>query len=277
MRKPFDLLDEAYEKFNPVHVTVLFSGGNDSIVTAHIAKRWAEKRGIDIAIDAIDTTLHIDVWPFWVRYAAASSGFENLTITKTPEDGWYEDWVIKYGFPYTKKMHKQTYQRLKERVIEKILRERKGDERTNKVLFITGIRRYESPERYDYDPINNPKGSQAFVNPIIDYRDEYRDKYQRVFSLPVNPYNVLGLGSGDCQCNWGAFVNIVTLKRHSPKLAARIEPLHHEARKIHGWGFGEVPSKSLKTAMKGQEIMPGLGVFLCAGCERIEEARKASA
>ena len=114
-------------------------------------------------------------------------------------------------------------------------------------------------------------GSAIWVNAIIDFTEDIRNAYQEEHNLPTNPFNQHGLGSGDCQCNWGKFVSLAQLKEHSPQLYERvIKPLDDEAFERHGWHYGEAPSKALKEAMRGQNIMPGFGPFLCAGCERLE-------
>ena len=270
MRKPHDLLDEAVKRWNPVKVIVLFSGGNDSVGTAHIAKAWADLRGRDISAAAIDTGLSVDGWRAHTVKAARACGFP-LSIEGPHDPHFYKEQVLEHGFPYTRTAHRIMYNRLKERVIRDILRNSKT-ERKDRVLFVTGIRRHESPERWDLNPLTRTRAA-CYVNPIIDYTDEMRDQYLADNELPTNPFNQHGLGSGDCQCNWGAFVTLEELKEHSPNLYAKLAPIDAEVYERHGWHYGEVPSKALRQAKKGQAILPGMSPFLCAGCERLDAER----
>jgi 3'-phosphoadenosine 5'-phosphosulfate sulfotransferase (PAPS reductase)/FAD synthetase len=103
------------------------------------------------------------------------------------------------GFPGPAQ-HGRAYNRLKERMIEKLLRETKvGHPRSARVLSLTGIRRAESKRRAKREPITRT-GSMVFCNPLIDWTNADMRDYRAEHDLPESPVAALLHMSGECVC-----------------------------------------------------------------------------
>jgi len=104
--------------------------------------------------------------------------------------------------------------------------------------------------------------------------------YRVEHSLPDNPFYNTVKGSGDCQCNWGNFIDLPTLKYYSPILASgNVEMIDNISRVEHGYGWYGKPPKpvnenqmtmfdvdldNLAIRREGELTSP----FLCQGCSR---------
>ena len=196
-RVPEEVIAEAREGENVLVSYCLFSGGNDSTVVAHRCKNH------------YDTLVHIDtgtavpgVRDFCEEFAAWIG--KPLSVYTNTSDV-YREIVFKLdGFPGPAQ-HNRCYNRLKERQIERLVRETKHDHPDNdrfaRVLLLTGIRRAESARRSGRKAIDR-KGSQLWVNPLIDWtaRDmwDYRDLHMQ--DAPMSDVAALLHRSGECNC-----------------------------------------------------------------------------
>lgn len=121
-------------------------------------------------------------------------------------------------------MHRIAYSRLKERAIERLVREQKSAWR-DRLMFLTGIREDESNIRMGYQStIIDRKGAQVWVNPIYRWTNEEIRRYRGDHDLPINPVSQHIHISGECLC--GAFAQpgeLDQIRFFFPETAARIE------------------------------------------------------
>lgn len=277
IQQSFDILTEAYQTYNIGAVIALTSFGNDSQVSTHLANEWRKKHlpiTTPFRVYTINTGLSADGYVDWCWNAARELGYNYAIWHPEPHNGlnWYKQNALEYGFGYTRYMHSMYYRMLKERTVNRM--RRYWHNATGKqILFVSGIYRAESSARANAD-IMSRTGNTAWVSPIVHWTKEDITTYRYKYDLPQNPFYETTGGSGDCQCNWGQFVTFDELQSASPKLAAELEPIHHECINKHGWGYGEQPSGGLLAERAGQMTLPGIepltGVNLCEGCQRVK-------
>ena len=190
-----EIIGLAVARHSPTHVFGLFSGGHDSLVACHVLSQsglaWSVVHintgiGVRETRDFVGTVCDQFSWP--------------LKEYKPPES--YESLVVKHGFPGPGH-HYKMYQRLKERCLDRIMRETRDRSGRNRVLFISGRRRQESRRRMVNcsDAIQRgpkPSGRAVWVNPIIDWSAMDRKAYMKQHGLPVNPVVQKLCMSGDC-------------------------------------------------------------------------------
>lgn len=202
---PDDLVLRAKAVHRPIASVCLFSGGGDSMVTAHRCREHYDE------LVFIDTGTSVPGVEDFVREAAEWLG-KPLRIMRHDFDAyrllvcggldWKGDEWEAFGFPGPAQ-HGRAYNRLKERQIERLLRELKeGYPRMARVLALTGVRRAESARRRSREPINR-KNSMVFVNPLIDWTGADMRRYKVEHDLPVSDVSALLHRSGECNC--GAF------------------------------------------------------------------------
>ncbi len=259
------ILDDARKQHSPVAVFAGFSGGNDSIVAAHIMMgHWNDGVALHIntGIGVEATREHVrrvaaeQAWPFWERHAAP---------------GEYEAFVRQHGFPGPQQ-HPRMYQRLKERVVYAVCREAKeGHPRSARVMFVTGIRADESRIRSGYRRVVSKVRAQVWVNPIYYFTHRDRDAYIEAYGLPRNPTSAwLGM-SGECLC--GAFADAserALIRRNAPEVEARLcelETLASEAGRPWRW-HDQGPPQWWTNEQRGQIALsfPNRVGPMCYGC-----------
>lgn len=265
-----DILDRAYKHWRPNWIFLLYSGGYDSVCSTHIGNAWAKAvlHG-RVKVISADTGVAADGWREYVTRVANREGWTH-EIWDNPNPEFYYDNTREFGFPYTKPMHGTViYRNLKERTFDAVRRAHKVSAR-DRCMLVTGMRRDESVDR-----ANTPEwvedGAALWVSPLVNWtkRDIY--EYRVVHNFEPNPFYETVGGSGDCECNWGQFTDIDTLERYSPKLAAKIRPLHEYCRATFGYGYGERgDNDDLLAERAGQMTLPGIEsiVNLCASCSR---------
>lgn len=215
---------------------VLYSGGNDSTVLAHLMRDR-----VDYAVHA-NTTIGIEDTRKFVRDTCKEWGLDLLERTAPVS---YRELVLERGFPGPG-MHFKMYQRLKERCLDQVRRELVTDSRRQRVLFIAGRRRAESQRRQSI-PLYESDGSAIWASPLAmwtkldlaTYRDMMRD-------VPLNEVSQKLHMSGECLC--GAFAHpdeLEEIRFWFPDVAAEIEALEAEVEAAgHGepfcrWGHGQ--------------------------------------
>ena len=175
---------------------VLFSGGNDSTVLAHLVKDR-----VDFAVHA-NTTIGIEETREFVRQTSHDFGLE--LIERTPPVS-YEQLVLERGFPGPA-MHYKMYQRLKERGLDQVRRELVSNGRRERLLFIAGRRRAESKRRQNV-PFYEADGSVIWASPLAMWTKldmtTYRLMNRDTDPVPVNEVSEKLHMSGECLC--GAF------------------------------------------------------------------------
>lgn len=268
-----DILERAYNHWKPDWTFFLYSGGYDSVCSTHLGWAWAKDKGIAhrSKVVSADTGVAADGWREYVGNIARLEGWTH-EILDNPDPDFYFKNVRKFGMPYTKQMHWQImYRNLKERTFDKLRAAHKGVNRRSRCMLVSGMRREESVQRK-----NTPEwikdGSALWVSPLVDWTTAHIREYRISHNFPINPYYEMGLGSGDCQCNWGQFITIEELERYSPILAAKIRPAHEYCLAQFGYGYGERPTDTLLAERAGQMTLPGIEplVNLCSGCGRAD-------
>ena len=134
-----ETISEAIEKYDPIKVYALVSGGNDSTVVAHLSAKFGPR--LD-AIAHINTGIGVERTRDYVR---EFSDWIGMPLIEKRAERKYEDLVMEYGFPGPA-AHRYMYIWLKERALRKLRREAQDGQR-RRVMFITGVRTSESQRR----------------------------------------------------------------------------------------------------------------------------------
>ncbi|MFI6368294.1 phosphoadenosine phosphosulfate reductase family protein [Nocardia sp. NPDC050630] len=172
---------------------VLFSGGNDSTVLAHMVRHR-----VTHAIHC-NTTIGVKETHQFVRDTCTEWG---LPLIEEYPPQTYRQLVIERGFPGPA-MHLLMYQRLKERGLRQARRKLVTDGRKERVLFIAGRRRQESARRADI-PLYERVDSVIWASPLANWTTLDLNTYRQVHGdVPRNPVSAALHMSGDCLC--GAF------------------------------------------------------------------------
>lgn len=248
---------------NPVACFVGFSGGDDSLATAH----WMMTNVPGCEVFHINTGIGIERTRVHVREVCAAYGWP-LTEIRAKEDCGqdYDEIVRQHGFPGPG-MHGRMYQRLKERGIRKLVASRKAKPHSReKVLIATGIRQDESQRRMGYGGNEvNFVGSQMWVNPLYWRTKAWFMDYIAANDLPRSPVSkMLGM-SGECLC--GAFAHPgekALVRIVCPATADRLDRLEAEVRAAgHEWGWEDRPPRRIHRRAEKAGFRP-----MCVGCEK---------
>jgi 3'-phosphoadenosine 5'-phosphosulfate sulfotransferase (PAPS reductase)/FAD synthetase len=160
--------------------------------------------------------------------------------------------------------HRFAYQRLKERQLERIVRDVRQEFGGGRVMLLSGVRIAESHRRKMTGTAQGAwerRGNQVWVNPLLDWSNAEMAEYRREHELPVSDVTALTHRSGECNClafaSKGEPEFLVAM--YPDWFAENIEPLQAAARERGlercdwGWGAGEPPMGSVGP--------------LCQGCE----------
>lgn len=232
------ILREAIDQFSPTHVVSMVSGGYDSAASDQIARELGAN--IDFVMHG-NTGCGIRQTTDFVRetYGAIGEYIEADAGTA------YEDYVLRKGF-FGKGIgaHGFSYRVLKatpfRKAISKHIRQGKRDIR---VLFINGARKDESENRQKHlqtfrrDPASP---GNIWVNLIHEWDQEVRDAYLRDRKTLINPVATQLCRSGECMCG-----TMQTAQERGeaaalyPEWGNWLSALEEEARRLHGFGWGE--------------------------------------
>lgn len=291
MNSPQQILTNAIEIWQPKSLVSLYSGGYDSAVTTHLL-HTLDTHGLPIKVAAIDTQLAADGWRQYVQNVADKQGWNFQSYSS--EKAWQQFLIQieKFGCPKSRKMHTNVFNLLKGRVIEAIhvaMKEElrlarpsltKGEVRGAKTLFVSGMRRAESAFRKEAAEMQRiGHSNRIFVAPIVHWSQEDCDLYRVENNLPDNPFYETVKGSGDCQCNWGDFITLDTLRRYSPNLAdGNVALIDNLSRDLHGFGWDsrdvEAQPRLIPPEVEAAKLTDP---FLCQGCSRAKVRVAASA
>lgn len=245
----FNILADAHEKYvtepGKTHAgdCILFSGGNDSTVLAHIFQRyadWAVHINTGICVLDEDADDEVSAAAVYVRERCAEWGL--ALIEETGDD--YDRLVIEHGFPGPAH-HFKMYQRLKERGLRKVRKRLVTNGRKERVIFIAGRRRQESERRKDI-PAMERDGSIVWVSPLVHWTAEDMADYRKVYDVALSPVSAELHMSGECLC--GAFAKageLDEIKFWRPRTWGRIKRLEAAAIEAGNckpeqcqWGWG---------------------------------------
>jgi len=242
-------IQAAIERFNPVAIYGLFSGGHDSLAATYIASRHPAFTaavhintgiGVSQTRDFVRDTCENRGWPL-LEYKA----MENTTAKGVPDPQDYKELVRRFGFPGPGS-HGLMYNKLKERQIRRLLRDTKT-KRNQKVMLISGCRSQESVRRMGNVEECQKDGAKIWVAPIHDLSKTECGRIIQYASLKRNPVVDLIHKSGECLC--GAFAKpgeLDELEMWFPETAAEIRTLEAELMPKFGWSWEGKPQKKCK-------------------------------
>jgi 3'-phosphoadenosine 5'-phosphosulfate sulfotransferase (PAPS reductase)/FAD synthetase len=179
-------------------IVVLFSGGNDSTVLAHLFRDRATHAA------HANTGVGIEQTREYVRATCQRWGLPLLERKAPREEDSYRAHVLAYGFPGPG-AHYKMFQRLKERALEQVRRELVQHSYRERVIFLAGRRRTESDRRSSV-PEMERRGSTVWISPLVNWTKPDLNTYRLLHGdVPVNIVSDLIHMSGECLC--GAFAH----------------------------------------------------------------------
>lgn len=223
-----------------VATCLLWSGGNDSNILAHLMRHR-----VTHAVHA-NTGIGIEATRQHVRDSAAEWGLP-LLERHPPVGDRFEDWVVTDGFPGPGH-HFKAFQRLKERALDQVRREFVSNPRRQRIVFFAGRRREESKRRVNI-PLHERQGSVIWISPMAMWTKLDLNTYRQMYpDVPHNEVTDHLHMSGECLC--GAFANPGEREQIGdwyPEFTAQITELEARA-KANGvryplcrWGWGADP------------------------------------
>lgn len=278
------LLDEVIERYQPNELLLLFSGGNDSSLLAHLVRgRMTAAVHIRTTIGVPQTQVYVEqvcqVWDLPLIWADPPDTYADLVLGKVKAKT--KDAVVWRGFPGPG-AHAFFYQRLKEKALDEVRRARTISRgRNGQIAFVAGTRWSESARRFRNAEEVDVAGSVVWVSPIVHWTNghiaEYRARHRCTVShvhaehhlchadaLPLSEVSANLHMSGDCLC--GAFAHegeLDEVEFFYPEVAARIRAIEAQARAGDipwcVWGAGKA------AATRGQQA-PGR---LCSSCAEV--------
>jgi len=261
------ILDEARKEHFANHdmtgCVVLFSGGNDSTVLAHLMRPHCSHFG------HANTGIGVEQTRQFVRDVANEWHIPLLEFKPDPGDR-YEDLVIEHGFPGPAH-HFKMYQRLKERQIRKIRRQLVTNPRKERVMLVAGRRRDES-ERRKGVPEFEREGSAVWVSPLANWTDADMKAYRAAHpDIPHNEVTDHLHMSGECLClAFGSPGEEELIRFFYPEIGDQIDGLAEKAR-ANGiseercrWGWGAYRGM---TPEEREAILESTRGTLCETCD----------
>jgi 3'-phosphoadenosine 5'-phosphosulfate sulfotransferase (PAPS reductase)/FAD synthetase len=268
MTNPKDIIREAIDKFSPIRVLLLFSGGHDSLCSTHVSASILNEINIPFEVYHGNTTIGIKETRQYVIDTCELFGWR-LVIREPPrEKDRYESLVLNHGFPGpTKKSHQIMYRCLKERALRAyVTHEVKSSPfaREN-VLLISGVRKHESIIRMGYTWTVKKEYSRVWCNPIFFWHKKDCENYMKENKLPRNRVkDVLGI-SGECLC--GCFSDsgeYDKLVQHYPEAAEEIDRLDDLTTNAgFPWGWSSGPTEWNKQQQSDKATMN-----MCIRCKK---------
>jgi 3'-phosphoadenosine 5'-phosphosulfate sulfotransferase (PAPS reductase)/FAD synthetase len=225
---------------------ILFSGGNDSTVLAHLMRGQASHAAHANTGIGVERTREFvrDVsagWglPLLERFAPAGSTYDEL-LTERRDGGEIE------GFPGPAR-HWKMYQRLKLRAVEQVQRELIGNPLRERVVLLAGRRLDESARRSQRNiPEIDRRKSAVWVSPLRDWTALDMNTYRMLHpDCPRNDVSDMLHMSGECLC--GAFAAKDELEQIGawfPRVVDHIRRLERRVRDAGApdercrWGWG---------------------------------------
>lgn len=248
----------AMEWFNPTHVVTMVSGGSDSAACHQLA--------IEIGLP-VSLTIHGRTGcGLQETTDFVASNYGNDSPLEISDAGTaYEEYVLRKGF-FGKGVdaHGFAYRILKAQPFRKTISAalRKG-KRSVRVLLLNGAYKAESANR-----AANLKQSRSdpgapmnqWFNLMHHWTPGLRDEYLASRSVPINPVSKALCRSGECMCGtMQTAAERLEAAAYDPNWGAWMDELEGEAKRLHGFGWGQ----SAPRPSKGQ---PDLFMPMCNGC-----------
>lgn len=271
VEEAYDLLEAGIEKHITAEskecagIVVLFSGGNDSTVLAHLFKHRATHAA------HANTTIGVEQTREFVRQTCAAWDLPLLEFSPPRVEDHYRSLVLEQGFPGPGH-HYKMFQRLKERSLRVVRNELVQKKRSRRVVFLAGRRRQESGRRANV-PEFEREGSVVWVSPLVNWTAADMSLYRDIQGdVPRNEVSDLIHMSGECLCgSFAAMGEREELAMWFPDVIAEITALEAEIadrddipdlRKTWGWG---ADPEVLKTSRSIRKV-PKTG-RLCSTCD----------
>jgi 3'-phosphoadenosine 5'-phosphosulfate sulfotransferase (PAPS reductase)/FAD synthetase len=201
---PDDVVADAVATHQPVASFCLTSGGGDSTVLAHRCRdHYDELVHIDTGTAVPGVRQFVESFAGWIgkplRVLEAGDAYRTMVLGGLALRSG--DVSPPLGFPGPAN-HTIAYTRLKERQIERLIREVKdGHPRTAKIMLLSGTRRHESQRRMRTQANRyRCRGAQLWVNPLLDWTNEQMRAYREQHDLPQSDVSALLHRSGECNC-----------------------------------------------------------------------------
>lgn len=255
------ILRDAIDQFNPTHVISMVSGGKDSAASDQVARELGAK--IDFVMHG-NTRTGIPQTTEFVRAHYGRLG----ELVEADAGTAYQDYVLRKGF-FGKGIgaHGFSYRVLKATPFRKaVSREIRQGKRNVRVLFINGARKDESENRQSHLEVfrrDQAAPGNIWVNLIHHWSQETRDAYLDSRATPINPVAVQLCRSGECMC--GTMQSAQERAEAAtiyPEWGRQLDELEAEARRLHGFGWGEAFPKP-RDARQADLFQP-----MCKDCVR---------
>jgi len=220
------ILQRALDKHDPRTTYLLYSGGDDSVVSTHLAARFVP----DATVAHIDTGIKFPQVTEHVRDTADLYGWDLRIIGQDDHNGKsWEQWCMENGMPGGA-AHPYLYQQLKERAIEQLTREGKA-QYWDRVLFVSGVYAAESDRRAElHDEEIDRKGARVMASPLLHWSGNDIAAYRRRYGLNRNPVSKKYGHSGECLCGYAAGPGTLEQIRDiSPDVADFIQQVEEKA------------------------------------------------
>jgi 3'-phosphoadenosine 5'-phosphosulfate sulfotransferase (PAPS reductase)/FAD synthetase len=250
-RQAFDILAEAIQTQvldadrEVAGQVVLFSGGKDSTVLAHLFRHQAThaahaNTGIGIEATRVFVRDTCRDWglPLLEKHPAPGQTYRDIVLGRYRAANGRQPWPG--GFPGPA-AHFMMYRMLKERALRQVRAELVRNPRRERVVFLTGVRTQESARRLMTTTAAGAvrrEGSVVWVSPLIGWSALDLNAYRRVFpDTPLNEVSANLHMSGECLC--GAFAHHGELDEIAdwyPEMAQEIRDLEAEVQAL---GIGD--------------------------------------
>src|SRR5574341_995130 len=252
---------------------VLFSGGKDSTVLAHLFRHQATHAahantgiGVEETRQFVRDTCTDWGLPLIEKHPLPGQTYEDIVMGRYRAANGRQPWPG--GFPGPA-AHFIMYRMLKERALRQVRRELVTNPRRQRVIFLTGVRTQESARRMMTTTAAGParrEGSVVWVSPLIEWSDEDLMAYRRVHSdVPLNDVSALLHMSGECLC--GAFAHrgeLDEIAEWYPQTAAGIRELE---TRVQAAGIGDEAHRTWGWDKNKPAEKPSRSGELCSSCD----------
>lgn len=259
-----EIIDQAIADYQPYAIVMMFSGGDDSLTTYHVA------RALDIPITHFLHGVTGTGIPQTTEFARQIGEQSKLIYIEANAGKAYEEYVWRKGFfGRGEQAHTMAYHVLKNEWFEKALSQhiRRGKHGRN-ILLINGARWQESNnrERMKTNPIRRGRknGPNIWVNLINDWTKHDCQQFLRDYER--NPVTELLCRSGECMC--GTMQSQEQRQEAAywfPEWGRWLDELDQAVKEKHGWGWGEPTPSWIKPLKAGQIALPGF-LPMCHSC-----------
>jgi 3'-phosphoadenosine 5'-phosphosulfate sulfotransferase (PAPS reductase)/FAD synthetase len=268
------VIEQGIQEHYPSQLFALFSGGDDSLTATCLAARHPRFSGcihLDTGTGVAETRAFVEDtcqrygWPLEV-YSAPAGEYERLVL----EGYATRDGRLHRGFPSGLKSHSTMYYYLKQRQIQRAIKEHKSSWR-DRIGFVTGVRTAESGRRERSMMGQRPKvykdaeRSAVWFNPILDWDKANCLDFLLENRLGRNPVSVNCHRSGECLC--GALANYAELQEIAffyPEVGERYARLQTTALSLglEHWQWAGGPTQRRRHSARLNPKQP-----LCTSCQ----------